>query len=102
MVVEMSCEDVWREIPHYIGGKLSVDSRAAIEEHFKDCKYCTARLDGSGNVLRLGGDAAAFELRARLGNSLDRRSNPEQEQTRRELNVDAVVEGTVLRSGERV
>ena len=34
----MSCEDIWREVPHYIGGKLSVGSRAAIEEPFKDCK----------------------------------------------------------------
>ena len=91
MVVEMSCEDIWREVPHYIGGKLSVGSRAAIEEHFKDCKHCTARLGGTGNVLRLAGDAAAFELRGRLGNSLDRKSNPKQEQARRPANQRTVL-----------
>ena len=87
----MSCEDIWRELPHYIGGKLSVGSRVAIEEHFKDCKHCTARLGGTGNVLRLVSDATAFELRARLGNSLDRRGNPRQEQARRTTNQRTVL-----------
>ena len=68
MVVEMSCEEIWYELPNYIGGQLNVGLRAAIEEHFKDCKHCIAALGGTGNVLRLVGDAAAFELRARLGN----------------------------------
>jgi hypothetical protein len=35
MVVKVSCDDISRELPYYIGGKLSVDSRAAIEEHFQ-------------------------------------------------------------------
>ena len=87
----MSCEDIWREVPHYIGGKLSVGSRAAIEEHFKDCKHCTARLGGTGNVLRLVGDAAGFDLRAGLRNSLDRRGNPKQEQARRTTNQRTVL-----------
>jgi hypothetical protein len=58
----MSCEDIWREVPPYIGGKLSVGSRAAIQEHLKDCKHCTARLGGTGNVLRLVGGATALDL----------------------------------------
>ena len=82
----MSCEDIWREVPNYIGGKLSVGSRAAIEEHFKDCKHCVAALGGTGNVLRLVGDAAACELHARLSSRLDRRGNPNQERARRTTN----------------
>jgi CheY-like chemotaxis protein len=87
----MSCEDTWREVPHYIGGKLSVGSRAAIEEHFKDCKHCTARLGGTGNVLRLVGDASALELRTRFSYRLDRRGNPKQEQARRTTNQRTVL-----------
>jgi hypothetical protein len=86
MVIDMSCEEIWREIPNCIGGKLSAGLRAAIEEHFKDCKHCAAALGGTGNALRLVGDAAAFELRAKLSNRLDRRSKPKQEQARRPRN----------------
>jgi CheY-like chemotaxis protein len=86
MVMEMSCEEIWREVPNYIGGKLNVGLRAAIEEHFKDCKHCIAALGGNGNVLRLVGDAAACELRTRLSNRLDRRASPKQEQVRRTTN----------------
>jgi CheY-like chemotaxis protein len=91
MVVEMSCEEMWCELPNYIGGKLSVGLRAAIEEHFKNCKHCIAALGGTGNVLRLVGDAAAFELCTRLGNSLDREGKPRQEQARRTMNQRTVL-----------
>jgi CheY-like chemotaxis protein len=91
MVAEMSCEEIWSEFPNYIGGELSVGLRAAIEEHFKRCKHCIAALGGPGNVLRLVGDAASCELRARLGNSLDRRGNPKQKQARRATNQRTVL-----------
>jgi CheY-like chemotaxis protein len=82
----MSCEDIWREVPNYIGGKLSVGLRAAIEEHFKYCKRCIAALGGTGNVLRVGGDAATFGLRAGHSNRSDQRRNLKQEQARRLTN----------------
>jgi CheY-like chemotaxis protein len=91
MVAEMSCEEIWSEFPNYIGGELSVGLRAAIEEHFKHCKHCIAALGGPGNVLRLVGDTAACELRARLGNSSDRRGNPKQKQARRATNQRTVL-----------
>ena len=87
----MSCDEIWRELPNYIGGKLSVGLRAAIEEHFKDCKHCIAALGGTGNVLRLVGDAATSELCTRLGNSLDRRGKTKQEQARRTTNQRTVL-----------
>ena len=42
----MSCEEIWREIPNYIGGKHGAAMRASIEEHLKDCKHCTAHWVG--------------------------------------------------------
>jgi CheY-like chemotaxis protein len=82
----MSCEDIWREVPNYIGGKLSEGWRAAIEEHFKDGKYCVAALGGTGNVLRVVGDAATFDLRAGHSNRSDERRNLKQELARRLTN----------------
>jgi len=82
----MSCEDIWCEVPNYIGGKLSVGLRVAIEEHFKDCKHCIAALGGTGNVLRLVGDAATFDLRVGQSNRSDQRRSLKREQARRLTN----------------
>jgi Putative zinc-finger len=64
MVVEISCEEIWREISNYLEGELSGEMRARMVEHFKGCKHCTAVLDGTRDVVRLVGDARAFELPA--------------------------------------
>jgi CheY-like chemotaxis protein len=84
----MRCEEIWREIPKYIGGKHGAALRACIEEHVMDCKRCTAALGGPGNVVRLAGDAAAFDLRA--GESLDQKPNRKREQARRRTNQRTV------------
>jgi anti-sigma factor RsiW len=70
MVVEISCEEVWREISNYLEGEISAELRASMEEHFKGCKHCTAVLDGTRNVVQLVGDANAFELPAGFGDRL--------------------------------
>jgi len=70
MVVEISCEEVWREISNYLEGEISGEMRARMEEHFKGCKHCTAVLDGTRNVVRLVGDATAFEVPAGFSNRL--------------------------------
>ena len=70
MLVEISCEEVWREISNYLEGEISAELRARMEEHFKDCKHCTAVLDGTRNVLHLVGDATAFELPSGFSNRL--------------------------------
>jgi predicted anti-sigma-YlaC factor YlaD len=64
MVVEISCEEIWREISNYLEGEISGEMRVRMEEHFKGCKHCTAVLDGTRDVVRLVGDARAFELPA--------------------------------------
>jgi anti-sigma factor (TIGR02949 family) len=70
MVVEISCEEVWREISNYLEGEISEELRARMEEHFKGCKHCTAVMDGTRNVVHLVGDATAFELPAGFSNRL--------------------------------
>ena len=75
MVVEISCEEVWREISNYLEGEISAEMRARMEEHFKGCKHCTAVLDGTRNVVQLVGDARAFEVPAGFSNRLYRKLN---------------------------
>ena len=79
----MSCEEIWREIPNYIGGKHGAAMRALIEGHLKDCKRCTTALRGVGNVVRLAADAATFDSRAGHNNRLDQKPGRKREQARR-------------------
>ena len=69
----VNCEHVWREISNYIEGDVDPALRAALEEHFKGCKHCTAVLDGTRNVVKLYGDAQLFELPAGFSLRLRRR-----------------------------
>jgi predicted anti-sigma-YlaC factor YlaD len=75
MVVEITCEEVWREISNYLEGVISGEMRVRMEEHFKGCKHCTAVLDGTRNVVQLVGDARAFEVPAGFSNRLYRKLN---------------------------
>jgi CheY-like chemotaxis protein len=90
IVTEMSCEEIWREIPNYIEGKHGVAMRASIEEHLKDCKRCTAALGGVGNVARFDADAATFDLRAGHSNRLDQKPSRKRGQGRRRTNQQTV------------
>ena len=75
MVMEISCEEVWREISNYLEDETSAELRARMQEHFKGCKHCTAILDGTRNVVRLVGSAGAFELPADLSGRLYEKLN---------------------------
>ncbi len=75
MVVEISCEEVWREISNYLEDETSAELRARMQEHFKGCRHCTAILDGTRNVVRLVGAAGAFELPADLSCRLYQKLN---------------------------
>ena len=70
MVIEISCEEVWREVSNYLDREITPQLRARMREHFKGCKHCTAVLDGARNVVQLVGDARAFELPAGFSNRL--------------------------------
>jgi anti-sigma factor RsiW len=69
----ISCEHVWREISNYLEGEVDPALRAAMEAHFKECKHCTAVLDGTRNVIELYGDGRLFELPAGFSRRLERR-----------------------------
>jgi hypothetical protein len=58
----VTCEQVWREVSNYLEGAIDPALRAALEEHVKQCKRCTAVLDGTRNVVRLYADGRVFQL----------------------------------------
>ena len=69
----VNCEQVWREVSNYLDGEVDPSVRAAIEEHVRGCKNCTAVLDGTRNVVRLYGDDRMFEVAAGFGPRFHRR-----------------------------
>src|SRR5712691_2181742 len=58
----VSCEEVWREISNYLDGEVDASLCAAMEDHLRGCKHCTAVLDGTRNVVQLYGDERMFEV----------------------------------------
>jgi hypothetical protein len=69
----VNCEHVWREVSNYLENDLDPATRAAMEAHFKECKHCTAVLNGTRNVVELYGDDRLFELPAGFSQRLQRR-----------------------------
>ena len=82
MVVEISCEEVWREVSNYLEVEANAELRVRMEEHFKGCKHCTAVLDGTRNVVRLVGDATAFDLPAGFSDRLYQKLNRKRSKRR--------------------
>jgi hypothetical protein len=60
MVVE--CEHVWREISNYLDGEVDSELQAAIEQHVRGCKHCTAVLEGTRNIVQLYADERMMEV----------------------------------------
>lgn len=58
----VNCERVWQEISNYLENDVDPALRDAIEDHFRQCKRCTAILDGTRNVVQLYGDDRLFEV----------------------------------------
>jgi hypothetical protein len=69
----VNCEHVWREISNYLENEVDSATRAVMEAHFKECKHCTAVLDGTRNIVQLYGDDRLFELPAGFSQRLQRR-----------------------------
>jgi hypothetical protein len=74
-LIEIECEEVWRQISNYIDDELDPDLRTIMALHFKDCAHCTAVLDGTRNVVTLVGDDKAFELPANRSTRLYEKLN---------------------------
>ena len=49
----ISCQHVWRDISDYIDEDLGHIQRAALDQHFAECRHCTALLDSMRNVINL-------------------------------------------------
>ena len=77
------CEQVWNEISNYVDGDVAPDLRAAMDEHFRICKRCTAVLEGTINIVRLYGDERMFPVPAGFSYRLYRRLEGNVLQTRR-------------------
>ena len=56
----VNCEHVWQEISNYLENDVDPALRAAMEEHFRECKHCTSVLEGTRNVVELYGDERLF------------------------------------------
>ena len=60
----VSCEQVWQEISNYVDGEVSPELKAAMEAHIRECKHCTAILDGTKNIVHLYADDRLVALPA--------------------------------------
>jgi len=49
----ISCQEVWRDISDYLDEDLAHISRAALDQHFAECRNCTALLDSMRNIIAL-------------------------------------------------
>jgi predicted anti-sigma-YlaC factor YlaD len=72
-VIEISCLEVWREISNYVDCDIDPELRSRIEYHVKNCKHCSAILDGASNTVRLLADDKAFELPTGFSQRLQQR-----------------------------
>ena len=71
--IEISCEEVWRELSRYIDRDLDRDLATRMQEHFRRCAHCTAILEGTQNVIRLIADGRSFALPAGFSDRLRQR-----------------------------
>jgi hypothetical protein len=83
--IEVSCEDIWREISNYIEGDVTPEMRRAVEEHLRDCRPCMAVHDGAKNLIRLVGDPRAFQVPTEFSQRLYQRLQREIEEEKRRV-----------------
>src|SRR3954470_9711174 len=79
----VNCEHVWREITDYLEGEVDPVLGTAMEEHIRECKRCSAVLEGTRNVIELYGDERALEIPLGFSQRLHRRLAAQMPQTKR-------------------
>jgi hypothetical protein len=79
----MTCEHVWQEISNFLEGDIDAEQRAAMEEHLRGCKHCSAVLDGTRNVIELYGDDRVLEVPLGFSQRLHRRLAEQMPQKKR-------------------
>jgi len=79
----VNCEQVWREISNFLDDDLDPGLRSTMQEHFQECKRCTAVLEGTRNVVQLYGDERLLEVPLGFDHRLHRRLDESLYPTRR-------------------
>jgi predicted anti-sigma-YlaC factor YlaD len=72
-MIEITCEQVRREVSNYADAELTDDLRQKIEDHVRRCPGCKAVYDGVRNVISLVGHGEIIELPAGFSERLYRR-----------------------------
>lgn len=65
--MKLSCKHVWAQVSEYIDGSVSAEMKQDIERHLAGCRYCSAVLDSTRNILVLVGDERTFEVPVGFG-----------------------------------
>ena len=60
----MNCDGVIREISNYIDGELKPKMRRDLEQHLKDCKFCSLTVDQTRMTVQLFCEEEIVELPA--------------------------------------
>ena len=67
------CEVVWREVSNYLEGDVDSTLRAAMDQHFGECKRCASVLEGTRNVIQIYGDERMVQVPLGFSHRLHRR-----------------------------
>ena len=79
----VNSEHIWREASNYLDGEADAELKAAIEEHLRGCKRCTAVVEGLRNVVQLYGDERMMEAPLGFSRRLHQRLENDMSRTRR-------------------
>ncbi len=79
----VNCEEVWRQISNYVDREVDAELRAAMDEHFRGCRRCSAVLEGTRNVVELYGDERMVEVPLGFSYRLQRRLDDNAHPSRR-------------------
>jgi anti-sigma factor RsiW len=71
----ITCEHVWNSVSDYLDGDVTPELRAAIEEHLRGCRQCTAVVEGTRNVVQLYGDERLLEVPTGFSERMQQRIN---------------------------
>jgi hypothetical protein len=72
-IVEISCAEVGQEISNFVDDEVEPELKARMERHFRNCKHCTAVLEGTRNTVRLLTDGDWYPLPEGFGKRLFQR-----------------------------
>jgi predicted anti-sigma-YlaC factor YlaD len=71
--MKIDCKHVWEQVSDYIDGSVTAEVREAIERHLAHCRYCSAVIDSTRNIVVLLGDERTFEVPINFSERLHRR-----------------------------